>query len=559
MLTSESAWWKFLSSSDSYDPDRVAADREVLRRHYLRNGYADFRVLSSVAELAPDRKSFYLTFTLEEGERYKFGKVQITSQIKEIDPTGLIPTLKIREGEWYDQDRIEDAIRRLTDVVGNLGYAFVEIRPDVKRDAEQRIIDVVFDIREGPRTFIERIDIVGNVRTLDKVVRREFRLVEGDAYNADKIRRSERRIKDLNFFKSVEVSQSPGSAPDQLILTAKVEEQSTGELLIGGGFSTSDGPLGEITIRERNLLGKAQDLKLTTIVSSRRQQFDLGFVEPYFLDRELGLYLNAYHITRDLRRFSSYKKTTSGGDAALRFQLSEVLSQKVGYTLRRDEVTDVESEASRYIRDQEGEYLSSFISNEFQLNYLDSRLDPTDGLLVTLSNDLAGLGGDAKYLRSTLKSAFYMPIADDWILSLRGEAGLILGFSEDIRITDRYFLGGDNLRGFRIGGAGPADVQTKDALGGNKYYAGTVEVQFPINFSRDLPLKGRIFTDFGSSWDVDATGPEVRDENSLRMSAGVGVSWASPFGPIRIDFGIPFLKEDYDREELFRFGFGTRF
>lgn len=559
LQTKESRWYRFLSSDDNYDPDRVTFDRELLRRFYLRNGYADFRVLSAVAELAPDRKSFFLTYTLDEGEKYKFGDVKVTTTLKNLDPKSLEKDVTAVKGEDYNSDDIEETIRKLTNRVGNLGYAFVEIEPVINRDRDKREISVAFEVREGPKVFVERIDIVGNVRTLDRVVRREFRLVEGDAFNTERLRRSERAIRDLGFFKKVEVTSVPGSSPDRTVLQAKIEEQSTGELSIGGGFSSVDGALSELTVRERNLLGRGQDLKLTTMIAQKRQEFDISFTEPYFLDRNVSLTTDAFHITRDLQKVSSYDAKTSGGSLALGYQLNENLRHVVRYTFRSDEISNIDSTASRYIREQEGKRTTSMVGHDLTYNQLDSRIEPTEGYLLSFGNDISGLGGDAAYIRTRLKAAYYYPVASETVLSVRGEGGYIYAYSDTVRINERFFLGNDNLRGFARGGAGPRDLATKDALGANRYYATAVELSFPLGLPKEVGLSGRVFIDAGSSWDLDSDGVGIGDSSKLRVSSGVGLSWRSPFGPIRVDLGFPIVKESYDKTEPFRFSFGTKF
>jgi outer membrane protein insertion porin family len=574
LQTKESRWYRFLSSEDNYDPDRVTYDRELLRRFYLKNGYADFRVLSTAAELSPDRESFYLTFTIEEGERYKFGKIQVASGIKEIKPAQLREKVKLNEGDWFNAEDLDNTTKVLTDVVGNSGYAFVEIEPESVRDREHHTMAVTINVREGPKVFVERIDITGNVRTLDSVIRREFRLVEGDAFNTSKLRRSERRLKDLNFFKKVEVTNVPGSQPDRTIIQAKVEEQSTGELSIGAGYSTTDGVLGQLGISEHNLLGRGQDLRLSATLAQRRQQYDLAFTEPYFLNRDVAATGDIFHTVSNVLDNYSFDEESTGVAFALGYNFSEHLRHTVRYTAREDSITNVASTASPYILAQKGRKLGSIVGEDFFYDQLDSRLEPSEGYYLSQGNDLAGLGGDLHYLRTRAKGAYYYPFAPKWIGVIKAEIGHIIGFNtstEPIRINDRFYLGGDNLRGFKIGGAGPFDTCSSDPLGGNFYYSTTAELQIPLGLPEELGVSGRVFTDAGSSYGVDkpvtlysqgaCTGAlsEVRDSNSLRASAGVGVSWKSPFGPIRVDLAKPYLKDRYDKTEFFRFSFGTKF
>jgi outer membrane protein insertion porin family len=557
--TKESAWYRFLTSDDTYDPDRIAFDREQLRRHYLNAGYADFRVVSAVAELVPERTGFYITFTLDEGQRYRWGKREIVSSLKDLSVDSLRSELAMTEGDWYSSELIDSTIRKLTDRLGTLGYAFVEVEPKTERDRDGQRVNITFEIKEGPKVFVERIDIVGNVRTLDRVVRREFRLVEGDAFNTSKMQRSRQRIQNLGFFGKVDVANQPGSAPDLTVIKATVEERSTGELSFGAGYSTTDGALGNVQLRERNLLGKGQDLRLRALLSTRRQEYDISFTEPHFLDREIAGGFDLFRITRDNQRISSYDDKRIGTGVRMGYQLSEELRHSVRYNLIDTEIRNVKSGASRFIRDQEGRRITSLIGQELLYDRRDNRFDPTEGYFLRVGFDVAGLAGDAHYLRPGIGGGYFYPVATDIVASLSGNAGLIYGLGEDVKIGDRFFIGGDNLRGFQYGGIGPRDGNTGDALGGNKFYTVTADVSFPLGLPKDIPLLGRAFVEVGSLWDIDATGLEIRDINSLRASVGVGLSIRSPVGPIRIDLAQPFIKESFDKKEVLRISLGTRF
>lgn len=557
--TKEYAFWRLLTTTDTYDPDRLSFDRELLRRFYLGNGYADFRVVSAVAELTPDRESFVVTFTIEEGDRYRFGPIDVDVKLKRVEPDQLREVLTTIEGERYDADEVETTIDNLTDTLGTLGFAFIDIRPSVDRDREARTVSITYQIGEGPRVFVERIDIEGNVRTLDRVVRREFELVEGDAFNTSKLRRSQRRIRNLGFFKGVEVTNVEGSAEDRTVIKVEVEEQPTGEISFGVGFSSLDGPLADVGIRERNLLGRGQDLRFRFSGAASRQEFDLGFTEPYFLDRRLSAGVDLFRITRDLQDDSSYDEERTGAGIRFGYDLGEDLSQSVGYQIKKTEISNVDADASRVIREQEGSTTVSQISQTLTYDRRDNRIDPREGYFASVTNDLAGFGGDVAFLRTRLKGGYYYPLSDDYTLALLGESGYIFGIGDDIGIAERFFVGGRIFRGFSRSGIGPRDVTTDDALGGNKYYVGTVELSFPLGLPDDLGLKAFVFTDAGSLWDVDDSGSEIADSSAIRASMGTGLAWATAFGLIRVDVAQAILKEDEDETEIFRFSFGTRF
>jgi len=562
LQTQESRWWRFLTSDDTYDPDRLAYDRELLRRYYLKNGYADFRIVSAVAELTPDREAFYITFTVDEGERYRFGNIDLTSTLPSVDVESLRPLITTNEGDWYSSTEVETTIAKLTEALADQQFAFVDIRPLITRNREENLINITYEINEGPRVFVERINITGNVRTVDHVIRRQMQLVEGDPFNGSKLRRSETNIRNLGYFERVNVNTVPGSQPDQTIVNVDVAEQATGELSIGAGFSTEDGPLADFGIRERNLLGRGQELGLSFTISGEATEFDLSFTEPFFLDQDLAAGFDIFHVVRDNQDESSYDEQNTGIGLRLNYPLSENLRQRVTYRLARREIENVDEDESIYIRRQEGRTLTSSIGHEIIYDRLDSRFTPTDGYILRFGNELAGLGGDVRYLQTTVSANYYTPIfTDDLVLNIGGRAGYIVGLGEDVRINDRFFVGGNSLRGFESAGIGPRDSDG-NALGGNQFVTGTVELSFPIGLPDEFGLRGRTFTDFGFLTDVEedevADNP-IDDENSIRLSVGAGLSWTSPFGPIRIDFAVPVLKEDFDKEERFRFSFGTRF
>jgi outer membrane protein insertion porin family len=557
--TKESRWYRFFSTNDTYDPDRLTYDRELLRKFYLSEGYADFRVVSAVAELTPSRDGFVITFTLEEGERYRFGKVEVTSDIKEVKPEELETFVTVKQGDWYNADQVDKTISSLTDALGNRGYAFVKIEPRVKRDAETHTIDITFAVGEGPRVYVERIDITGNVRTLDKVIRREFRLVEGDAFNTSKLQRSEQRIKNLNFFKKVDVNNTPGSSPDKTVITANVEEQSTGEFSVGAGYSTAEGVLGDVSIRERNLLGRGQDLRVGLTVAQRDQLVDLSFTEPYFLERNLAAGFDIFGNNLINQFIAAYNQTTFGGTLRLGYQITEPLRQTLNYTLREDNINNVQPTASPLIMAEQGYRSTSAIGQTLLYDKRDNRLDPTAGYYGQLRVDLAGLGGNARYVRAVVNAGYYYSVAPRWVLSVSGEGGEIYGINQPVFIEDRFFVGGDNFLGFFVGGIGPRDLSTNDSLGGDTYYVGTLSQSFPLGLPEELGLTGRAFTQLGSLFGIDQQSPSLADTSAVRASVGVGVAWASPLGPIKLNLAYPVKKESFDKHQYFNVGFGTRF
>ena len=581
IATKESRWYRFLSTADSYDPDRIAYDRELLRKYYLSQGYADFRVVSAIAELTPDRDGFVITFTVDEGERYRFGKVDVDIKLKGLPREAVLPLLTVQSGDWYDGSAVEHSISVITNALGNRGYAFVEVKPEITRHREKHTLDVVFHVQEGPRVYVERIDITGNVRTLDKVIRREFQLVEGDAFNTDKMQRSKERIKNLGFFKKVEVTNRPGSAPDRTVITAEVEEQSTGELSFGLGFSTTDGPLIDASVRERNFLGRGEDVRLSTVLALRSQQIDISFTEPYFLDKNIAAGFDVFEVkTSPTASFFSgvtppYTQFSYGGSLRAGYQISENLRQTWKYTARSDDIADIQSDASLFIALQSGTHLTSEIGQVLLYDRRDNRLEPTGGYYASIGNDFAGAGFGVHFIRNKINVGYYYSIWPEWVFSVTGEAGDVFGWGgQPVLLQDRFFVGGDNLRGFAPAGIGPRDTISGDSLGGNKYYVGSVSLDVPLGLPKELGIRGRVFTDFGSLWSNDqknliltpaqlvTTGgiaPQVADSPAIRVSAGIGVSWKSPVGPVRIDLALPIKREPFDKSQFFHVSFGTRF
>jgi outer membrane protein insertion porin family len=568
IATETSAWWKFLASNDNYDPDRLVFDKQQLRRFYISHGYADFDVLSAVAQLTPDHSSFYITFTVNEGALYHFGKVKIESAIKDLTPSDLRPLIKIQEGEVYDATRIEKGIDVLTNAAGVKGYAFAEIHPRIARDRDRHVIDIVMKIEQGPRVYVEKINITGNNRTLDKVIRREMRLVEGDAFNRVLVDRSRTRIRGLGFFKDVDIKPSQGSAPDKAVLDVKVEEQSTGELSLGAGYSSTSSFVGEFSYTERNLFGRGQYLRLSIQASYLAKQAQISFTEPYFLDRPLSAGFDIYKTLTNFDQ-ADYEGDTTAAGIRFGFPTSEFGSVALRYTYRIDEIKPY-ANAPLQVLLAAGTFSTSQIGYSYLYNTLDDPIRPTRGLTFAFSQEFAGLGGSLKYLRTETSLSFYHPVIwDDFVASFTASGGYMTGYAgQDVRINERFFKGGDSFRGFALAGIGPRDTVipgTGGAVGGNVYGIGTIQFRIPDFLPADYGIGTSLFTDFGTLGKIDGPRPTctaascIRDDLSFRASAGVSVAWKSPFGPIQISLGIPLAKAKYDRTEFIHFSAGTGF
>lgn len=557
--TKETALWRLLGSSDVYDPAKLKRDQELLRRFYFERGFAEFRVLSAVAELSPDRQGFFVTFTVSEGPRYRFGKIDVVTELRRVQVNTLRSELKVSSGARFNAEKIQDTVVALTNVAGNHGYAFVRVVPRTRVNRENRTVDVTFTVQEGPKVFVERIEIVGNIRTRDAVIRREILIAEGDAFNTTKIRLSRRRLVNLGFFEKVEISNRVGSAPDQMILTIKVDEKATGELSLGAGFSTQDGPLGTIGLREKNFMGRGQDLSLSFLISFRQTNLNLSFTEPYFLNRNLSAGFDLFRKTSNYTDESNFDTREVGGRLRFSYRITEYLKQNWTYALEHKSITNVPATASPFIIREVGSTTTSSLTMGLVHDTRDNRFDPTDGYVISVSNSVAGLGGSERFFQTVAKAGYWYSVSPGWVFNVLGEAGNIFGMGEDVHLQNRFFVGGNNFRGFKFGGIGPRDRLTGDALGANHYWIVTAEMAFPLGLPKEFGINGRVFTDVGSAFGIDVSGPRLMDSSAPRVSVGVGVSWRSPLGPLRFDVGFPIFKQEGDRTQLINFRFGTRF
>jgi outer membrane protein insertion porin family len=573
VLTKEAIWWRFLTSNDSYDPDRLQYDKELLRRFYLSNGFADFRTVSAVAELTPNRQDFFITFTIDEGEKYNFGKIDIRGELKGLDTATLTDYLLTHEGDVYNANKIEDTVVALSQAVTQQHYAFVDVRPEFTKNRDTHTIDITFDVSEGPRIFVEKINVSGNETTVDEVIRREMKLAEGDAFNQDLLKKSEQNLKDLDYFDKVTVTNIPGSEPDKTIVDVKVTEKSTGEVSVGGGYSGLDGAFAQFNIRQRNLFGEGKDLQFGAEVSSYYQQLNIAYTQPYLLGRDIAA---GFDIIRNVQNYTqnyTYDQERTGFDLRAGYALSENLRQTITYSFTANQITNIQSGASFYIYEQAGLRYTSQIGQALVFDKRDARIDTTKGYILSLQTNLAGLGGTDHFFQTVVKAGYYYPIADGWVLNARIEAGDVVGLGEKVNIESRFFLGGDNLRGFRVAGVGPRDFTTHDPLGGDYYYAGSLETSIPLGLPQEYGIKMFGFTDFGALGGIEesnktilingvAVSPNpggIFQSFGLRASAGIGVSWKSPFGLVRVNIAYPFLKESLDKGQVLNFNFGSHF
>jgi len=574
LATQEARWWKLFASNDSFDPDRQAFDREQLRRFYLNQGYADFRVVSAVAELTPDREDFLVTFVVEEGEIYRFDQVEIESEIRDISPEFFRGFLNMREGDLYSLDAIQNSVDNLTNAAGVLGYAFVDIRPEPRKNREENTLDVTFRVLEAPRVYVERIEIHGNTRTRDDVVRREFRLVEGDAFNLSKMQRSRQRVQRLGFFREVEIEELPGSQQDRIVLDTNVEEEATGELSLSAAFSSLENFIFQFAIRERNFMGKGQDLRLNFSLSSLRRQIDIGFTEPFFMGRDISAGFDLFRINIEQSTASTFETVSTGGTLRLGLSIAERTVLALRYTLRQDEVDLGALNPSRFIIDALGSQTTSLFGYSLIFDTINNPRRPTRGQRLNFSQEFAGIGGDIFYLRNRVDYDNFIPLPFNFIGRIGAEGGYIQGLGQDVRINDRFFLGGPRVRGFDTAGLGPVavslddegnPVRRTDFIGGEAFYLGTTELFVPLgSAARELGVEASVYADVASLFEVGGR-REFADEAIFgdtaepRISVGIGVSWESPFGPFRVDLAKTLNDEPFDDTKTLQFNVGTSF
>ncbi len=596
--TTESNWLSFLQTTDIYDPDRIESDRDLLRRFYLKNGYADVRIVSAVGEYDPSKKGFIVTYTIDEGQQYRVGSVEVISNVRTIDPGLLRSQVRVSTGGVYNAELVEKSVESMTVEAAKRGYAFATVRPNGDRNFAERRINLVFVVEEGARAYIERINVRGNSRTRDYVIRREFDIAEGDAYNRALIDRAERRLKNLDYFKTVKITNEPGSAPDRIVINVDVEEKATGEFSVSGGYSTADGALAEVSVAERNLLGRGQYAKASVSYGQYTRGFELSFAEPFFLGYRLGFGVDLFAKQTLSNSFVSYETKTVGSNLRLGVALTEELSMQLRYSIYQREITlpDIlkdctnspvvgsagsiptcyaNGEASLPVRADlgRGASLTSAVGYSLAYNTLDNNRNPTSGLLLEGKQDFAGVGGDVNFIRTTADLRNYYEVFPDIVGVFRVQGGNLTGWGgKDLRMLDHFQFGPNLVRGFQPSGIGPRDLTpgtTNDAIGGTMYWGASVELQTPLYFlPKEVGIKAAVYADAGSLWGYK--GPTsyagspgeaflLGDDNTIRSSVGAGLIWDSPFGPLRFDLAYALTKAPYDRTQIFRFGGGTKF
>ena len=561
ITTKRSGLLSFLSRKDVYDPDKLRADEELLRRFYYNRGYADFRLISSTADLDESTNSYVVTITIDEGERYNFGDIEVDSTVEGIDADSVRRHLASRTGQVYSAEKVEDSIIAISEDAAGRGYPFAQVTPRGNRDFANRTISVTYLIDQGQRAYIERIEIRGNTRTSDYVIRREFDISEGDAFNQVLVRRAKRRLEALGYFQSVNITTSPGSEPDRVVLIVDVRDQSTGEFSIGAGYSTgTTGATAEVGITERNFLGRGQFIKIAVGGGADTRSYTFSFTEPYFLGYRLAAGFDIAR-TEDTSQ-NNYDIETTSATFRIAAPITDNTRFILAYTYSSEEYDPTDNaNFSNPIQDaiNNSPWIKSSVSGTLVYDTLDDRQLPREGIRARVTTEYAGVGGDAEFIRVFGKASYYHLLSDygDIVGTLSGGAGYVTSTTGQLRVFDQFFIGGETIRGFDSQGIGPRDTNG-DALGGTTFFNATAEIGFPLPIlPRDFGLRGAVFADAATLYgdDLDLTGTPVNGlDMQWRASVGGSLIWASPFGPLRVDFGVPVIKEDFDEEQVFRFG-----
>jgi outer membrane protein insertion porin family len=550
-------WWAFLSSVDKYDESRLDYDARLLRQFYLGRGYANIEIKRAQGGLLADRSGFALTFEIDEGTRYKLRDVSFTSQITDIDVSKFRDDIPLEKGDWYNVKGLEQGLLNVTNSLGNLGYAFVDVRPQVTPDTDSNELDIEISIGEGRKNYIERIEVVNNSRTRDTVIRRELEVVEGDPYNQLKLDKSLRNIKNLGFFRTVDISTVRGSADDQTIAKINVEEQSTGDFSIGVGYSSLDKSTVSLGINERNFLGSGRGLKFSTSLSESRSDYRLGLTEPYFLDRDLR---SSAEIFNQKLENSTLTTKSTGVNLGVAFDAADDYYHRIGYELSSADSTQSSTTATSLTGEENKDLLRSALTYTIGRSTLDNRFDPTEGYLYELDETVSGLGGDVTFMKTSVRASYFKPLNfNSLILGVRGRAGFVDGLGEKVTQSARFYLGGRTVRGFDSSGIGPRDTGANSAVGGNYMYSATAEIVSSYGLSEDLGVRWTVFSDIGSVWDTDyPSGVTGANDDSLRQSVGVGFLWDTAVGPLTFYWADAVSKTSHDQLKRFQFNIGTR-
>ena len=567
IMTKQSRWFRFLETNDTYDPDRIEFDKHLLRQFYNSVGFADFLVISVTADLLPTKEGFAITYSIEEGEKYKFGKITLDNKLASIDDKEIWKFIEKKEGQTFNLGLMQRMSEKIADYLASKGYPQVDVRPNVVLNRENGLVDITIVVDQADKIFINKINIEGNLKTEDHVIRRQLKISEGDVYNRGKVERGERNIRNLDYFGKFSLNMAPTDKPDRYNVNINVEEKSTSSIGFDLGYNTSGGPFGRISFLERNLVGTGKYLSAGVQVGKKSIYYYGGLTDPNFLDKDLSLGGNVFRSENGSgsgfgNGEQKYSLKSTGAKISLGYDITDDLSHDIDYLIKRDSLKAPSSAASIFIKEQMGDFTTSSISHSLTYDMTDSRVLPKNGYLISGTQEFAGLGGNTKYLKHDLDGKFFKSFVENkYTIKLSAAAGHIRGVSgKKIRISDRFNLGDYTLRGFANAGIGPRDKVTDEGLGGQKYYTISSELSFPLGLPEEFNVTGSIFADAGSLWDADSKASSDRgfyNDKSLRASIGFGVLWITRIAPIRLDWGFPIKKKKYDETQSFHIKFTT--
>lgn len=569
LMTKESRWFRFLETNDTYDPDRIEYDKHLLTQFYNSVGFADFRIISVTADLLPTKEGFVLTYSIEEGNKYKFGKIDVLNRLSSIDEKEVHKFVHNKKGDTFNLRALQKVAENISNHLSSLGYPQVEVYPDVKPDRINNIVDATIIIDQADKIFINKINIEGNLKTEDHVIRRQLKIAEGDVFNRAKIDRGEQNIRNLDYFDKLFIKVEPTSKRDRYDINIDVEEKSTSSIGFDVGYNTAGGPFGRISFLERNLVGTGKYLNAGVQGGRKSTSYYLGLTDPNFLDRDLTLSGTVFRNQNGrgsgfAQGEQNYSLTSVGAKTSIGYDVTEDLSHEVEYSIKRDILKAPDVGSSIFIREQMGTIISSAIGHSLTYDKLDSKVLPKSGYVVSATQEFAGVGGNNKYIKHELDGKYFKSFVDNkYTVKLSASCGHIKGAQgKTVRISDRFNVGDYTLRGFAFGGIGPRDKVTKEGLGGQKYYTTSAELSFPLGLPEEFNLSGSLFIDAGSLWDADSkaiTSAGLHNSKSLRSSVGFGFLWVTKIAPIRMDWGFPIKKEKYDETQSFHIKFSTHF
>ena len=567
ILTKESRWFRFLETNDTYDAERIEYDKYLLKQFYNSVGFADFRSISVTSELLPTKEGFILTYSIEEGKKYNFGKIDLVNKIKGIDDNTVLKFITNLQGKTFNANTIQSMTDQISSYLASNGYAQTEVTPEFKPDVNTGIVDVTIIIDESYKIFINRINIIGNLRTEDQVIRRQLKIAEGDSFSRNKIDRGEKNIRNLDYFSTMSLKIEPSENIDRYNINIDVEEKSTSYLGFDMGYNTSGGPFGKVSFVERNLVGSGKYLSTGIQAGRKSIYYYLGVTDPAFMEKDLSLGVN---LTRSENGKGSgfangeqnYSMSSTGIRFTLGYNITDDLSHELEYSIKKDELKTPVQSSSIFIREQMGNYVTSAINHSLTYDKTDSRIVPKNGYLISGTQEFAGLGGNTKYVKHDVSGKIFKSFIENKLtLSVSSTGGHIAGVDgKKIRISDRFNIGDYSLRGFANGGVGPRDIATKEGLGGQKFYTLSTELNFPLFLPKEFDISGSLFADAGSVWDADSiTSEGFHNKKSIRASVGFGFTWLTRIAPIRVDWGFPIKKEKYDETQTFHIKFSTHF